>query len=186
VISAALVNNLVLTRSLGLCALMSGSRSVEISIAVALATSLTLMLCTAVNYLIDAYLLRPLTMEYLRTMIFIVVVAATAPLNGLLMRAINPTLHDIAGAIMPLIGINSAALGVTLLNARGARGFFESMLYGFGGALGVSLVLILFTVLRERVAAADVPEVFRGSAIDMITLGLMSLGFMGFVNLAKL
>ncbi|MDQ3796447.1 MAG: electron transport complex subunit RsxA [Pseudomonadota bacterium] len=186
VISAALVNNLVLTRSLGLCALMSGSRSVEISIAVALATSLTLILCTAVNYLIDAYLLRPLTLEYLRTMIFIVVVAATAPLNGLLMRAINPTLHDIAGAIMPLIGINSAALGVTLLNARAARGFFESMLYGFGGALGVSLVLILFTVLRERVAAADVPEAFRGSAIDLITLGLMSLGFMGFVNLAKL
>ncbi len=86
VISAALVNNLVLTRSLGLCALMSGSRSVEIGIAVALATSLTLMLCTAVNYLIDAYLLRALTMEYLRTMIFIVVVAATTPPNGLLMR----------------------------------------------------------------------------------------------------
>jgi electron transport complex protein RnfA len=73
-----------------------------------------------------------------------------------------------------------------LLNARAARGFFESMLYGFGGALGVSLVLILFTVLRERVAAADVPEAFRGSAVDLITLGLMSLGFMGFVNLAKL
>ena len=186
VISAALVNNLVLTRSLGLCALMSGSRSVEISNAVALATSLTLMLCIAVNYLIDAYLLRPLTLEYLRTMIFIVVVAATAPLNDLLMRAINPTLHDIAGAIMPLIGINSATLGVTLLNARAARGFFESMLYGFGGALGFSLVLILFTVLRERVAAADVPEAFRGSAIDLITLGLMSLAFMGFVDLAKL
>jgi electron transport complex protein RnfA len=186
VISAALVNNLVLTRSLGLCALMRGSRSVKISIAVALATSLTLMLCTAVNYLIDAYLLRPLTLEYLRTMIFIVVVAATAPLNGLLMRAINPTLHDIAGSIMPLIGINSATLGVTLLNARAARGFFESMVYGFGGALGFSLVLILFMVLRERVAAADVPEAFRGSAIDLITLGLMSLAFMGFVDLAKL
>jgi Na+-translocating ferredoxin:NAD+ oxidoreductase subunit A len=186
VISAALVNNLVLTRSLGLCALIRGSRSVEISVAVALATSLTLMLCTAVNYLIDAYLLRPLTLEYLRTMIFIVVVAATAPLNGLLMRAINPTLHDIAGSIMPLIGINSATLGVTLLNARAARGFFESMVYGFGGALGFSLVLILFMVLRERVAAADVPEAFRGSAIDLITLGLMSLAFMGFVDLAKL
>jgi Na+-translocating ferredoxin:NAD+ oxidoreductase subunit A len=98
----------------------------------------------------------------------------------------SPLLYNVLGIFLPLITTNCAVLGVALLNVQEAHGFVESALYGFGAAVGFSIVLILFSAIRERIAAADVPVPFRGSAIAMITAGLMSLGFMGFYGLLRL
>ena len=101
------------------------------------------------------------------------------------MEKTSPLLYRVLGVFLPLITVNCAVLGVALLNTQKTHNFFESTMYGFGGAVGFSLVLILFSAMRERLAAADVPLPFKGAAIGMITAGLMSLAFMGFAGLAS-
>ncbi len=185
-ISAGLVNNLVLAQFLGLCPVTSVSRGPKTAMILALATVVVLLISTAANHLVGQFLLRPLDLEYLRTLAFVLVIAGIAPFIQWLARRISPMLHNTLSDFLPLIAVNSATLGVPLLNVQASRGLVESILYGFGGALGISLVLVLFTAMRERIAVADVPETFRGNAISLITIGLMSLAFMGFASLAML
>jgi len=97
----------------------------------------------------------------------------------------SPLLYQVLGIFLPLITTNCAVLGVALLNVQERHGFFESAVYGFGAALGFSMVMMLFAAIRERIAVADVPEAFKGSAIALVTAGLMSLAFMGFAGLIK-
>ncbi|HKK03537.1 MAG TPA: Rnf-Nqr domain containing protein, partial [Gammaproteobacteria bacterium] len=106
-------------------------------------------------------------------------------LTELLMRHSAPMLHRVLGIYLPLITTNCAVLGVALLNVQESHGFLESLVYGFGAAVGFSLVLVLFAGVRERVAAADVPVAFRGASIALVTAGLMSLAFMGFAGLVR-
>jgi len=103
----------------------------------------------------------------------------------MVIKKISPLLHNMLGIYLPLITTNCAVLGVALLNVQKSHGFIESGLYGFGSALGFTLILVLFAAMRERIAASDVPEVFQGNAIAMITAGLMALAFMGFTGLIK-
>jgi electron transport complex protein RnfA len=151
-----------------------------------MATTFVLTLASVVSYLVHEYLLVPLEVEYLRTISFILVIAVVVQFTEIVVRRTSPLLHRVLGIFLPLITTNCAVLGVALLNIQRQNSFIESILYGFGAAAGFSLVLILFSAMRERIAAADVPHPFQGAAIGMITAGLMSLAFMGFTGLVTL
>ena len=179
-VGAVLVNNFVLTQFLGLCPFMGVSGRVETAVGMSAATLFVLTLASACSYLLFHYLLEPLGVEYLRTIAFIVVIAAVVSATEMIMRKTSPLLHRVLGIFLPLITSNCAVLGVALLNINQSRSFAESVFYGFGAAAGFSLVLILFAAMREKLDSSDVPEPFRGPAIAMITAGLMSLAFMGF------
>jgi electron transport complex protein RnfA len=184
-IATVLVNNFVLVKFLGLCPFMGVSRRLETATGMALATMFVLTLSAACSYLVDAWLLQPLGLGYLRTIAFILVIAAVVQFTEMVVRQTSPMLHQVLGIYLPLITTNCAVLGVALLNVQQAHSFIESLFYGFGAALGFALVMVLFAGVRERVAVADVPVPFQGAAIALITAGLMALAFLGFAGLVK-
>ncbi len=184
-IATVLVNNFVLVRFLGLCPFMGVSRKLESAVGMALATTFVLTLSSVCSYLVNEYLLAPYGLAYLRTIAFILVIAAVVQFTEMVVRRTSPLLYQLLGIYLPLITTNCAVLGVALLNVQESHGFLQSAVYGFGAAAGFSLAMILFASLRERVAAADVPVPFRGAAIALITAGLMSLAFMGFTGLVR-
>lgn len=184
-ISTVLVNNFVLVKFLGLCPFMGVSGKLETAIGMSLATTFVLTLASLCSYLVDHYLLAPLDLLYLRTLSFILVIAVVVQFTEMVVHKTSPTLYRLLGIFLPLITTNCAVLGVALLNVNARHNFINSVIYGFGAAVGFSLVLILFAAMRERLAAADVPLPFKGAAIAMITAGLMSLAFMGFTGLVK-
>ncbi len=184
-VATVLVNNFVLVRFLGLCPFMGVSKNMEGATGMALATTFVLTLSSVCSYLVNEYLLLPLNLEYLRTIGFILVIAAVVQFTELVVRKVSPLLYQLLGIYLPLITTNCAVLGVALLNVQESHGFLQSAVYGFGAAAGFSLVMILFAAIRERVAVADVPAPFEGAAIALITAGLMSLAFMGFTGLVR-
>jgi len=184
-VSTVLVNNFVLTKFLGLCPFMGVSRKLETATGMALATTFVLTMSSVCSYLANTYLLAPLGLEYLRTITFILVIAFVVQFTEMVIHKTSPLLYKVLGIFLPLITTNCAVLGVALLNVQQEFGFLQSAVYGFGAAVGFSMVLILFAAMRERIAAADVPVAFRGPAIALITAGLMSLAFMGFSGLVR-
>jgi electron transport complex protein RnfA len=182
-VSTVLVNNFVLVKFLGLCPFMGVSKKLETAIGMGLATTFVLTLSSVTSWAVNAYLLEPLGIEYLRTIAFILVIAVVVQFTETVMHKTSPVLYQVLGIFLPLITTNCAVLGVALLNLQEERSFLEATLYGFGAAIGFSLVLALFAAVRERVAVADVPAPFQGSPIALITAGLMSLAFMGFAGL---
>ena len=184
-VSTVLVNNFVLVRFLGLCPFMGVSRNVDTATGMALATTFVLTLSSTCSYLANEYLLVPLGLEYMRTITFILIIAAVVQFTEMVVHKTSPLLYKVLGIFLPLITTNCAVLGVALLNVQQRLNFLESAVYGFGAAVGFSMVLILFSAIRERVTAADVPVPFRGAAIALVTAGLMSLAFMGFSGLVK-
>ena len=185
-IGTVLVNNFVLVRFLGLRPFMGVSRNIEAAFGMSMATAFVLTLSSAVSYLLHEFVLLPLGIEYLRTIGFILVIAATVQFTEIMVRRSSPMLHQVLGIYIPLIATNCAVLGVALLNVQQAESFVESVFFGFGAAGGFALVLVLFAAIRERLDAADVPLPFRGTAIALMTAGLMSLAFMGFSGMARL
>jgi electron transport complex protein RnfA len=179
-----LVNNVVLIKILGLCPFMGVSKKLETSIAMAAATTFVLTVGSGTSYLISHYLLGT-ELFYLRTLSFIVVIAGVVQFTEMFLEKTSPVLYQSLGIFLPLITTNCAVLGIPLLNVQSDHNFIESLLFGFGGAIGFSMVLIMFASLRERLDAADVPAPFKGSAIAMVTAGLMSLAFMGFSGLVR-
>jgi len=184
-VSTVLVNNFVLVKFLGLCPFMGVSRKLETAVGMSLATTFVLTLSSIASYLVNEYLLAPLGLEYLRTITFILVIAVVVQFTEMVIHKSSPLLYQVLGIFLPLITTNCAVLGVALLNVQKEHGFIESGVYGFGASVGFSLVLILFSAMRERITVADVPEAFRGPAIALITAGLMSMAFMGFSGLVK-
>jgi electron transport complex protein RnfA len=182
-VSTVLVNNFVLVKFLGLCPFMGVSKKLETATGMGLATTFVLTLSAVCSWLVNEYLLVPLGIEYLRTIAFILVIAVVVQFTETVMHRTSPVLYQVLGIFLPLITTNCAVLGVALLNLQEKRSFLEATLFGFGAAVGFALVLILFAAVRERVAVADVPRPFQGSAIALITAGLMSLAFMGFAGL---
>src|SRR6056297_1577295 len=184
-VSTILVNNFVLVKFLGLCPFMGVSRKLETATGMGLATTFVLTLSSVCSYLVNTYVLSPLGLEYLRTIAFILVIAVVVQFTEMVVHKTSPLLYRVLGIFLPLITTNCAVLGVALLNVQQDHGFVESAIYGFGAAMGFSMVLILFAAMRERIAAADVPVPFQGASISMITAGMMSLAFMGFAGLVK-
>jgi len=184
-LSTALVNNVVLIKFLGLCPVMGVSKSVDSALGMGLATTFVVMLACTASWMLEHWLLAPLGLGHLRLLTFILVIAAVVQFTEMFVRKAVPALYQALGIYLPLITTNCAVLGVALLNVQTRHGFVESGLYGFGAAIGFSLVMVLFAAMRERIAVADVPVPFRGAAIALVTAGLMSLAFMGFSGLAR-
>ncbi|HEU0152623.1 MAG TPA: electron transport complex subunit RsxA [Arenimonas sp.] len=182
-VGAVFVNNFVLVKFLGLCPFMGVSRRLDAAYGMALATGFVLTLSAALAWVVHHWLLVPLGLEYLRTLGFILVIAAVVQFTEIVMNRQSPRLYRVLGLYLPLITTNCAVLGVALLNVQARHGLLESVLYGFGAAVGFGLVLVLFSAMRERLEAADVPAAWRGAPIALATAGLMSLAFMGFSGL---
>jgi electron transport complex protein RnfA len=183
-VSAVFVNNIVMVKILGLCPFMGVSKKLEAAIGMGAATTFVLTLGSGASYLIEHYLLGQ-ELAYLTTLSFIVVIAGIVQFTEMVVQKTSPVLYQVLGIYLPLITTNCAVLGIPLLNVQGHHNFMESVFFGMGGAIGFSLVLVLFAGMRERMEGADVPAIFKGSAIAMITAGLMSLSFMGFSGLIK-
>ena len=186
IISVVLVNNIVLTKILGLCPFMGVSKKLDTSVSMSAATAFVLTVGSITSWLVNYYLLIPYGLEYLRTISFIVIIAAVVQFTEMVMEKNYPYLYRVLGIFLPLITTNCAVLGIPLLNAQLSHNLLEAALFGLGGTLGFSLVLILFASLREKFEGADTPELIRGSALAMLTAGLMSLSFMGFIGLDRL
>jgi electron transport complex protein RnfA len=185
-IGTVFVNNIVMVRVLGLCPFMGVSKKLETALGMGLATAFVLTLGSGTSYLINRYLLEPNNLDYLTTLSFIVVIAGIVQFTEMVVEKTSPPLYQVLGIYLPLITTNCAVLGIPLLNIQEKHDLIDSFLYGFGGSVGFTLAMVLFAGIRERLEGADVPEIFKGSAIAMVTAGLMSLSFMGFSGLVKL
>ena len=185
-VSTIFVNNIVLVKFLGLCPFMGVSRKVETAIGMSAATTFVLTLSAVLSYMVNNWVLAPLDLEFLRTIAFILTIAAVVNFTEMVVHKTSPLLHNVLGIFLPLITTNCAVLGVALLNVQEDHTFLESLFFGFGAAVGFSMVLILFAAMRERINVADVPAPFQGAAIGLITAGLMSLAFMGLGGLVKI
>lgn len=178
------VNNFVTVQFLGLCPFMGASQKFDSAIGMAAATTFVLTLASAVSYLVENYVLVPFDLQYLRIIVFIVIIASLVQFAEIVIRATQPLLHSILGVFIPLITTNCAVLGVALMNVHQAVSFVTAVLYGFGAAIGFSLLLIMFAAIREQQPDDNIPLAFRGTAINMITAGLLSLAFMGFTGMS--
>lgn len=180
IVSTVLVNNFVLIKFLGLHPFMGAPRKMEAAISMAMATAFVLALSLASSYLVETYLLAPFDLTYLRSLSFVLIIAAVVHFTVVAVRKVSPVLHQVLGIYLPLITANCAILGVALLDIQDGNEFMAPVFYGFGAALGFPLVLILFSAMRERLEAADVPKPFKGTAVTLVTAGLMSMALMGF------
>jgi electron transport complex protein RnfA len=182
-IGASLVNNFVLTQFLGLCPFVGVSQRFEAAAGMALATLFVLTLASGASWAAWHWLLEPLGLGYLRTLVFVLLIAAVVQGAEMIVRATSPLLHELLGVFLPLITTNCAVLGVALINLERQHGFVESLIFGAAAAAGFGLALLLFAGLRERMDTTDVPAAFRGTPIALVTAGLMALAFMGFNGL---
>ncbi|PLA74933.1 electron transport complex subunit RsxA [Hydrogenovibrio sp. SC-1] len=185
IISTVLVNNFVLVKFLGLCPFMGVSKKTDAALGMGLATTFVMTLSSILSYLIHTYLLVPFGLEFLQTIGFILAIAAIVGFTEMAIHKTSPVLYQVLGIYIPLITTNCAVLGVALLNVGEKHNLVESAFYGFGAAVGFTLVMVLFSSIRERLAYADVPKPFQGAPIALITAGLMSIAFMGFGGLVK-
>jgi len=183
-VSTALVNNVILIKFLGLCPLMGVSTKMDGALGMGLATTFVLSLAAAASWMLENWLLNPMGLQYLRILAFILVIASVVQFTEMLIRKVSPSLYQILGIYLPLITTNCAVLGVALLNVQNQHSFIESLMFGFGSAMGFTLVLVLFAGLRERLAVLQVPELYKGAPIAFIVAGLLSVAFMGFAGLA--
>jgi electron transport complex protein RnfA len=185
-VSAALVNNFVLARFLGLCPFLGVSRRVETSIGMGMAVVFVMTLASLVTWCIHSYLLKPFGLEYLQTIAFILVIASLVQLVELFLQKTLPVLYEALGIFLPLITTNCAILGVAILNIQKDHTVVEAVLFSLGASIGFALALVIMAGIRERLDVADVPGSFKGAPIALITAGLLSLAFMGFSGLVKM
>ena len=183
ILGTALVNNVVLVKFLGLCPFMGVSNKLESALGMGLATTFVLTLAAVASWILERDLLGPLDLGFLRILTFILVIAAGVQFTEMAVRKISPTLYQVLGVFLPLITTNCAVLGVALLNVQEEHSFLESVLYGFGSAIGFTLVMLMFAGMRERLALMQAPRAFAGTPIAFVTAGLLSLAFMGFAGL---
>lgn len=184
ILSTALVNNVVLVKFLGLCPTMGVSNKLDSAVGMGLATTFVLTLAAIASWAIEHFILGPLDIAFLRIMTFILVIAGVVQFTEILIKRFSPALHQVLGIFLPLITTNCAVLGVALLNVQEGNSFIESLLYGFGSAVGFTLVIVIFAGLRQRLAVSQVPAAFKGAPIAFVVAGLLSLSFMGFSGLA--
>ena len=184
-IAACLANNLVLDYLIGLSPIFAVSRKIEtafgLSLAMLLITPLTSLLTFAVNF----YILSPLNLQYLQLLMFVIIVSLTLFSVERLLKLSRPALHEQVSVFIPLLMVNTALIGAALLNIQANQGLPESLLFGIGSAIGFGIVLIILTSLRERIMVSDVPASFQGASILLITLGIISMAFMGFTGISK-
>jgi electron transport complex protein RnfA len=183
-VSAALVNNVILARFLGLCSFMGVTTRVDTAVGMGMATTFVITVSSMADWAVETWLLQPFGLGYLRTVTFILVIAGAVQFTEMAVRKLSPTLFQMLGIYLPLITTNCAVLGVALLLVEGRMGFLTSTLFAFFSSLGYSLVMIMFAGLRERLAVSDAPRLFEGPPLGFITASLLALAFMGFSGIS--
>ena len=178
-----LVNNFVLVQFLGLCPFMGVSQKLETAVGMSLATTFVLTLSSVCSYLVNAYILAPFDLLYLRTLAFILVIAVVVQFTEMVINKTSPTLYQVLGIFLPLITTNCAVLGVAILMIQKEFDLLQSVTYSVATALGFALALVLFAGIRERLDFEDVHKAFKGVPIALITAGILAMAFMGFSGL---
>jgi electron transport complex protein RnfA len=185
IVSAVLVNNFVLTRFLGICPFLGVSKSIPTAGGMGVAVIFVITCASAATWLCQTYVLEPLGLEYMQTIVFILVIATFVQFVELVMKKTSPGLHKALGIFLPLITTNCCVLAVAVLNITLKYSLLQSLAFGFGASSGFALALLIFTGLREKIDRSNPPKAFRGTAIALVTAGLLSLAFMGFAGLVK-
>lgn len=179
-LSAVFINNYVLSRFLGICPFLGVSKKLDSATGMSLAVIFVMLIATAVTWPIQMYLLVPNKLEYLQTIVFILVIAALVQLVEIVLKRYIPALHKSLGVYLPLITTNCAVLGVTILNIDESYTFLESMVNSLGSGLGFLLAMVMFSGVRSKLEGADVPKAFDGLPITLIAAAITSLSFLGF------
>lgn len=181
-LGAILINNFILVQFLGICPFMGVSKKMDTSVGMGLAVIFVMGLASALCYPVNL-LLDGLELQYMKTVAFILVIAALVQFVEMFLKKAVPTLYEALGVYLPLITTNCAVLGVVLLNVQNDYNFIESVIYGITGGVGFLLAIVLFSSIRERLEFSDPPKAFQGFPIALVTAGLMALCFMGFSGL---
>jgi electron transport complex protein RnfA len=182
-INAMLIGNLILSKFLGICPFLGVSRRLSTALGMSMAVLFVMVLASTVTWVLFYTLLKPLGLEYLRTILFILVIASLVQLVEMVMQKLSPALYEALGIYLPLITTNCAILGVAIDSIEKGYGFLHMIVYAFFGAVGFALALLLFAGIRERLETADMPKSFQGAASSLIVAGILSLAFMGFSGL---
>jgi electron transport complex protein RnfA len=184
-ISTVFVNNFVLSRFLGICPFLGVSKKVDTALGMGMAVIFVMTVASVVTWFIQYFILNRFGLEYLQTIAFILVIASLVQLVEMVIQKSSPVLYQSLGIFLPLITTNCAVLGVAVLNIQKSYNFLESIVFAIGAGLGFTLAMVLFAGLRERIDLCPVPKSFRGTAVALVTAGLLSLAFMGFAGLVK-
>ena len=184
VITSALINNGGLNQFLGICSFLGVSKQIKASASLGVAVIFVITIASAVANLLYDYILAPLGMDFMKTIIFILVIAALVQIVEMFLKKNSPAIYKALGIYLPLITTNCAVLGVALTNVQNGYGFWESVLCGFGTACGYTIAIILLASIRSRIHEEDVPAPLRGAPIVLISAALMSIAFMGFSSLS--
>ena len=180
IISTALVNNVVLIQFLGICSFLGVSRQMKASLSLGLAVVFVITLSSAVASLLYTYVLLPLELTYLKTIVFILVIAALVQVVEIFIKKPSPAVYNALGIYLPLITTNCAVLGVALTNVQDQLNFIQSVTAGFGTAVGFTIAIVLLAGLRSRIDEEAIPKPFRGAPVVLLSAALMSIAFMGF------
>ncbi|MBR0367048.1 MAG: electron transport complex subunit RsxA [Clostridia bacterium] len=184
VIGAALINNVVLNQFLGICSFLGVSKQMKASASLGMAVVFVITIASAVANLLYDYVLNPLGLDFMKTIVFILVIAALVQIVEMFLKKTSPAIYKALGIYLPLITTNCAVLGVALTNVQNGYNFLESILAGFGTAVGYTLAIVLLAGIRSRIHEEDIPAPLRGAPIVMISAALMSIAFMGFSGLS--
>ncbi|MBR5338537.1 MAG: RnfABCDGE type electron transport complex subunit A [Lachnospiraceae bacterium] len=184
VISGALINNVVLNQFLGICSFLGVSKQMKASASLGGAVIFVITIASAVSSLLYTYVLAPLGMTFMKTIVFILVIAALVQIVEMFLKKKSPAVYQSLGIFLPLITTNCAVLGVALTNVQSGYNFLESVLSGFGTAVGFTIAIVLLAGIRSRINEEDLPRPLRGAPVVLIAAALMSIAFMGFSDLA--
>lgn len=184
-IGTIFVNNVVLSRFLGVCPFLGVSKRIETALGMGLAVTFVMTLASIMSYIVYAFILIPLGIEYLYTIAFILVIASLVQLVEMVIQKSSPSLYQALGVYLPLITTNCAVLGIAIINMQNDYSLFKSIVSGLGTALGFTLAIVLMAGIRERIEYNNVPKSFKGYPIVLITAGLMAIAFLGFLGLIK-
>ena len=184
IVTTALVNNVVLSQFLGICSFLGVSKQIKTSASLGGAVTFVIGIASAVAYILYEFVLVPLKLEYLQTIVFILVIAALVQLVEMFLKKTSPALYQALGIFLPLITTNCAVLGVALTNVQNGYSFIESVISGVGTGLGYTLAIILLASIRTRIEESEIPAPFRGAPIVLLCAALMAIAFMGFSGLA--
>ena len=179
-IGSAIVNNVVLSQFLGICPFLGVSKKVETASGMGGAVIFVITIASFFTSLIYKFILVPLNIAYLQTIVFILVIAALVQFVEMFLKKTSPALYEALGVYLPLITTNCAVLGIALTNVQNGYNFIESVVAGFGTAVGFTIAIVIMAGIREKIEYNDIPTPFKGSAIVLVTAGLMSIAFMGF------
>ncbi len=183
IIGAIFVNNIVLAQFLGICPFLGVSTKVETSLGMGAAVTFVMTIASLVAYLLQYYVLVPLGIGYMQTIVFILVIAALVQMVEIILKKVSPALYQALGIFLPLITTNCAVLGVAILLVQKGFNLGESVVFAFATALGFALALTLFAGMRERLEMEDVPRAMKGVPIALVTAGILAMAFMGFSGL---